>query len=59
MTQAEFDSAKFRSSSRVIYRGAEYRVVSVNFHERLLGLPCGDDDEDLIWVRCENVEVVE
>ncbi len=63
MTRDEFNKFKWQASSAVSYRGAEYGVVSVNFYEALLGIipgsATGDDSaDDLIWVRCESVEVV-
>ena len=63
MTQQEFGSTKFGANMSVIYRGAKYGVVSVNFYEKLLGLIDGsatgdDSSDDLIWVRCENVEII-
>lgn len=59
MTPQEFDSRRWGANAKVFYRGAEYGVASVNFPERLLGLsdPGDDSGEDLIWVRCESVEV--
>lgn len=63
MTQQEFDSMKWSSRISVTYRDVVCGVVSVNFHERLLGIIDGETDgdesaEDLIWVRCESVELV-
>jgi len=62
MTQLEFEKIKFGASMRVKYRGSFYGIVSVNFYEKLLGIiegaATGDDSaDDLIWVRCENVEL--
>ena len=61
MTQEEFDSTRFTAKMTAIYRGSEYGISTVNFYERLLGLlPFGSDDEgDLIWVRCESMELVQ
>jgi hypothetical protein len=63
MTREEFDKFKWQESTIVSYRGAEYGVVSINFYEALLGIILGgatgdDSADDLIWVRCESVEVV-
>lgn len=63
MTQQEFIKTKFGANMRVKYRGSVYGVVSVNFYEKLLGIiegaATGDDAaDDLIWVRCENVELI-
>jgi len=61
MTQQEFDQSRFSSKDIVIYRGSKYRIKTVNYYERLFGLSIwssdGDYDDDLIWVRCENVEI--
>lgn len=62
MTQEEFDSKAWGCGINAVYMGALYAVVSVNFQEKLVGLydalsakDC--EDGDVIWVRCENVEV--
>jgi hypothetical protein len=63
MTRKELNKMNWQESTIVSYRGAEYGVVSINFYEALLGIipgyATGDDSSDnLIWVRCESVEVV-
>lgn len=63
MTQQEFDSVSFGAGMSVNYRGVTYAVAAVSFKERLLGLSDEADfddesDKDLIWVRCESVEIV-
>lgn len=63
MTQQEFDSFCFGCGMQAIYCDHTYAVVTVNFKERLLGLYDGlnaqdCDDGDVMWVRCENVELV-
>jgi hypothetical protein len=62
MTREELYKMNWQESTIVSYRGAEYGVVSINFYEALLGIipgsATGDDSaDDLIWVRCESVEV--
>lgn len=55
----EFNKTSFGAGMIAKYKGCEYPVVSVNFEESLFGL--GDinvDDDDLIWVRCENVDLI-
>lgn len=39
------------------YGGKVYAIGACNFPEYLLGLET-DDSDDLIWVRCENIELV-
>lgn len=61
MTQDEFDKTRFGLYTWVMYEGQKRYVIAVNFPERLLGL-C-DEKEDVepdewIWVRCENVQIV-
>ena len=62
MTKEEFSNTNFRSEMYAEYGGHEYPVASANFDEYLFGLELGGyDDEDgdnLMWVRCENVERV-
>lgn len=63
MTQQEFDSFCFGCGMQAIYCGHAYAVVTVNFKERLLGLYDGlnaqdCEDGDVMYVRCENVELV-
>lgn len=60
MTQEEFDKTSFGANMDCIYHGERCGIASVNFTERLLGLSAdGDDvDDDLTWVRCENVEMI-
>lgn len=38
------------------YMDSEYNIVSVNLIESLIALECGEDDE--IWVRCENIQLI-
>lgn len=61
MTQDEFDNTKFNSKTIVTYKGEAYRVHSVDFEERLIGIKVNDNDQEanesdteLTWVRCEN-----
>jgi len=55
MTIEEFDKVGFCAGMVVTYCGCKYDVISVNFPESLFGLALDDDNEDLMWVRCENV----
>ncbi len=61
MTQEEFDSLRFRVGMLAEYRDGWYKVVSCNFYERLFALCDGGsiEDEEPLWVRCENVTRIE
>lgn len=56
MTLEEFSKQKWSAGMKCIYMDSEYDIVSVNFQELLIALGCGEDDE--IWVRCENVQLI-
>jgi hypothetical protein len=60
MTREEFAQMKFRAGMTAIYKDCKYDIVSVNFEEDLLGLLelDGNIDNDLSWVRCENVSEI-
>lgn len=56
----DFDEYKFGIATRVVYEGKEYRVASVIFKERLIGL-IEEHEEDLeliIWIRYENMDSI-
>ncbi len=55
MTIEEFNNTKWRANMKASYMYEIYKICSVNFQEYLI---CLDDDESLIWARCENVELV-
>ena len=60
MSKDEFDSNGWSAKTTCIYDGIERRVCSISFKERLVGLVeiCdGSDDDDIEWVRCENVHL--
>lgn len=62
MTQQEFDNFGFRAGMLCTYKGGKYHIASCCFEERLFGLiedgffPI--DEYNLIWVRCESVELL-
>lgn len=56
MTRHEFDNINWGANMKAIYAGNIYLISSVNFKERLLGLL--DNDDGLMWVRCENINLV-
>lgn len=55
MTITEFKKYPWCYRIEALYNGHWYIVASVNFPEALLGLAEHHEDEDLLWVRCENV----
>lgn len=54
MTIDQFNNTKFSANDRAIYDGIEYCIKEINFTEMLFGLYY-PDDEDVFWVRCENI----
>ena len=56
MTKDEFAKQRWQSGMRAEYMGKEYEIASCNFPEYLVGLD--DGSEELIWVRCENMELI-
>lgn len=57
MTKKEFDRANFKKGMKAIYRSYTYQITDCHYLEYLLELK--DDEKDYIWVRCENVELVD
>ena len=57
MTREEFDKQEFSALLEIEYQDDKYKVMSVDFEERLIGfnLPTSDN---LYWARCENVKLV-
>jgi hypothetical protein len=59
MSIEEFNDTRFGNGMKVIYRGEENDIVSVDFEESLIGIGIeGGDDGEIHWVRCENVTLV-
>ena len=58
MTIEEFNKTRFGTNMRARYDSVDYKVVSVNFTESLIGLVDVDDTDDIFWVRCENAELI-
>lgn len=59
MTIEQFDkqlgSINFK---KAIYLGDKYIIWEVDWAERLLGLHSGKLNENIFWVRCENIELI-
>lgn len=58
MTRYEFDNTKWAKNRNAYHKGRAYEIVAINFDEQLLGL-IRDNEEDVIWVRCENVNLLD
>lgn len=62
MTKEEFDKKGWCAETKAEYKGIEYYVGSINFEERLVGLwnlnSDMEDMSDMIWARCENIELI-
>ncbi len=61
MTQQEFLSTSFGKGDEAIYKKKSYRIKSVDFEEMLIGiigLFDESDEDDVTWLRCENIEYV-
>lgn len=57
MTIDEYKKQGWTPNMRAIYQGGIYDIGACNFVEFLVGLDNGSDD-DYLWVRCENIELV-
>jgi len=57
MTIDQFDKTGFTGNQRVVYNCKEYDLYSVDFQEKLLAINYWNDENDLKWVRCENVKL--
>ena len=58
MTIEQFDKTGFIGRQRVEYDGKEYDLHSVDFKEKLFQIDYWNDEDDLKWVRCENVKLI-
>lgn len=56
MTIDQFNNTAFRCGDQAKYDSNIYPVQEINFNEMLFGLK--DNDGDVFWVRCENVELI-
>lgn len=57
MTIDEFNTQRWGGNMKAVYKEKIYDIGSVNFPEALVGLDDGADD--YIWIRCENIELVQ
>lgn len=58
MTIEDFDKTAFRAGMKVEYKGKNYDLSSVNFEEKLIGFDVDESDDDPMWARCENVQLL-
>lgn len=57
MTQDEFNSTKWKLGMKAVYHSWKYNIVATNFTECLVALS-GSTTDGMIWVRCENIELI-
>jgi len=58
MTIEEFNERGWHPFMKAKYEGKVYPISCVDFQEKLIALTgIIEDTDDVIWVRCENVEV--
>ncbi len=61
MTIDEFNKTGFGANTRCIFKMKTREVITVSFDQQLIGLKeiCdGSCDDDIEWVRCENVAII-
>lgn len=61
MTIEEFEKTGFGAGDRAEYKGVMHPIRTVDFEEKLVGIPAniltgGCTEDDVTWVRCENVK---
>ena len=62
MTIQEFNETSFGKGDKAIYKNETYPIATVDFQESLIGLHgvcLGAEEDDITWVRCENVKFVQ
>ena len=62
MTIEEMNKYGFSGDTKCIYDSKQHNISSVDFSQNLIGIPCyyeGCEPEDIIWLRCENVDIIE
>ena len=60
MTIDEFNNTRWTASMCCIYMGERRDIASVDFNEQLIGMVnITDLDGELIWARCENIELID
>lgn len=58
MKQEEFLNTSFSASMKVKYKDDEYSIRAFDKDEALIGIKRFGIDDEIRWVRCENVEIV-
>jgi hypothetical protein len=62
MTVEEFNKTKFGKGDKAVYKNETYSIAALDFEEKLIGLHdvcLGADEDDITWVRCENIVFVQ
>ncbi len=58
MTNEEFDKTAFKSSDKVNFLGDLYKIVQIDFDERLIGIYEFLDDATVTLIIAESVDLV-
>ncbi len=58
MTNEEFDKTAFKSSDKVNFLGDLYKIVQIDFDERLIGIHEFLDDATVTLIIAESVDLV-
>lgn len=62
MTIKQFNNTAFKAGMKVTHKklGIVTNLIAINFIEGLIGIKLGDNQDcDMYWARCENVEIIE
>ncbi len=58
MSDEEFDKHAFKSSDKVIFLGDVFRIVQIDFEERLIGIHEFLDDATVSFIDAGSVELL-
>ena len=58
MTIDKFNKTSWGANMTCIFNGQERKISSVNFDQELIGLSVDSNEDDLDWVRCENINLI-
>ena len=58
MTNEEFDNHAFKASDKAIFLGDVYRIVEIDFGERLIGIHEFLDDATVSFIDAGSVELL-
>jgi len=54
-----FEKTRWKAHMKALYRNKKHIIASVDFAENLVGLEINEMPDDINWVRCENIELIE